>query len=87
MLGGISDNMASLVKLGKYGAINSVDTTAMGYYVIKYLSEPYTLQEVKTKYGQVSKSAEPVVKSEYLSLMKTKKMVLATSWKNQSVLI
>ena len=43
VLDGISDNMASLVQLGKYGNINAADTTTMGYHVIKYLSEPYTL--------------------------------------------
>ena len=45
VLDGISDNMSSLLQLGKYGDINSEDTTTIGYYVIKYLSEPYTLQE------------------------------------------
>ena len=43
VLGGISDNMEFLVQFGKYCAINVVDSTTMGYYVIKYLSEPYTL--------------------------------------------
>ena len=45
LIDGISDNMAPLAQLGKYGAINAVDPTTMIYYVIKYLSEPYTLQE------------------------------------------
>ena len=49
----ISDNLVSLVQLGKYGAINASDPTTMGYYVINYLSEPYTLQEYQTTYGQV----------------------------------
>ena len=40
----ISDNMEYLVQLGKYGAINASDPTTMGYYVIYYLSKPYTLQ-------------------------------------------
>ena len=44
VLDGISDNMAYIVKLGKYGAINAADPTTMGYYVIKYLYEPYKLQ-------------------------------------------
>ena len=42
VLDGISENVASLVQLGKYGAINAADPTTMGYYVIKFLSEPYT---------------------------------------------
>ena len=44
MLGGIGDNMASLVQLGEYGAINAVHPTRTGYSVIKHLSEPYTQQ-------------------------------------------
>ena len=40
----ISDDIASLGQLGKYGAINTADPKTMGSYVIKYLSEPYTLQ-------------------------------------------
>ena len=73
MLDGISENMASLVQLGKYGAINILDTTTMGYYAIKYLSEIYTLQEDQTTYGQVSKAVDILVKTEYLSIMKAKK--------------
>ena len=62
MLDGISDNM-SIVQLGKYGAINASDTTTMGYYGIKYLYEPYTLQWYQTIYGKVIKEGEPVVKA------------------------
>ena len=40
----ISDNMASLVQLGKYGATNASDQKSMGYYVTRYLSESYILQ-------------------------------------------
>ena len=35
----ISDDIASLGQLGKYGAINTADPTTLGYYVITYLSE------------------------------------------------
>ena len=80
MLGGIGDNMASLVQLGIYCAINVGDTTTMGYYVMKYLSKPYKLQEYQTIYRQLSKAGELVFKAEYLSLVKAKTMVLATSW-------
>ena len=36
-LDGISDNMASLVQPGKYGATDTTDTPKMGYYVIKFV--------------------------------------------------
>ena len=35
----ISDNMASLVESGEYGAINTTDTTTNGFYVIMFTSE------------------------------------------------
>ena len=35
VIDGISDNMESLVQLGKYGATNAAYPTTMGYYVIK----------------------------------------------------
>ena len=38
----ISDNMASLVKLGMYGAINTYDTKINGFYVIQFISDAYT---------------------------------------------
>ena len=51
VIDGISENMVSLVQLGKYGATNAADPTKMGYYAIKHLSEPYTLQYNQTTYG------------------------------------
>ena len=48
VLDGISDNMASLVQLGKYDAINAAYPTTTRYYAIKYLSETYALQEDQT---------------------------------------
>ena len=44
VLDGISDNMASLVESGKYGAINTTDTSTNGFYVIVFTSGAYTLQ-------------------------------------------
>ena len=58
VIDGISDNMAYLVQLGRYGAINAADTTTMGDYVIKYLFESYTLQEDQTTDRQVSKEVK-----------------------------
>ena len=71
----ISDDMASLLQLVWYGSINAEHPTIMFYYVIKYLSEIYTLQEYQTISGKVSKSGEPVVKSEYISILESK-----TNW-------
>ena len=43
----ISENMASLVQPGIYGAINSSENTSNGLYVIKLISEAYTLQKIQ----------------------------------------
>ena len=45
VLDGIIDNMASLVESGKYGAINTTDTSTNEFYVIMFTSGAYTLQE------------------------------------------
>ena len=45
VLDGISDNMASLVESGKYGAINTTDTETNLFYVIMFTSEVNTLQD------------------------------------------
>ena len=59
----ISDNMASLAQVGKYGAISAEYPTTIGYNLMKYLPEPYTLQEYQTIYGQVSKAGEFLVEA------------------------
>ena len=70
--------MASLVKTGRYGAINALDTTATGYYDVKYLSNAFKLQEDINTHGHTVKNGELVVKSEQLSIMKKQKMRLPT---------
>ena len=69
VLYGISDNMSELVQNEKYGAINTADTTKMGYYVVKFLSEPKTLQYYKIVDKQLIKAGELIVKAEYLSII------------------
>ena len=44
LLHGISENMASLVQSGKYGAMNTTFPKTIYYYVLKFVSEAYTLQ-------------------------------------------
>ena len=53
--------MESLVQTGKHGAINVEGPTIMGYYVLDYVSDAFTLQEDTTTYMQVSISGELVV--------------------------
>ena len=56
LLDDISEIMASLVKYGNYVAMNTTYSTTMGYYVINFVSEAYTLQEDTTRDGKTSLS-------------------------------
>ena len=49
----ISENMASLIKLGMYGAINKDYTTTNWLYIIPFLPDAYTLQSNATIDWQV----------------------------------
>ena len=74
----VIDDIISKMALGKYGAINEAGPTTIVYYVVKFLSGPYTLQEDQTTDEKISKSGELVFKSEYLIIMKAKKLTLST---------
>ena len=50
---GISDNMALLVESGKYGAINTTNTTTNGFYVIMFPSEECKLHDNTAIYEQI----------------------------------
>ena len=67
--------MESLVESGKYGAINTTDTSTNGFYVIMFTSGAYTLQENTTIDGKIRTADEFVVKAKYLSFMQ-----LDTNW-------
>ena len=67
--------MASLVELGKYGAINTTDTSTNGFYVIMFTSGAYILQENTSIDGQITTSGEFVVKETYLCSMQ-----IDTNW-------
>ena len=68
VLGVISDNMASLVESGTYGAINKTDTSTNSFFIM-LTSGAYTLKENTTIYGQIITAGELVVKSQYLCYM------------------
>ena len=55
--------MTSLVEPGKYGPINTTDTSTIGFYVIIFTSGAYTLQENTTIDGQIITAGEFVVKA------------------------
>ena len=59
--------MDSLVQFGKYDAMKTTPTSTMVYYVIKFVSEAYTLQDVTTRDGKIISDNQLVVKAHYLS--------------------
>ena len=67
--------MASFVQSGKYGTMNTTCKSTMGYYVIKFVSEAYTLQEDITRNRKIIPDGELVSKVQYLSCMQVK-----TNW-------
>ena len=78
--------MTSLVKFGKYGATNTTGTSKMGYYVIKSVSEAYTLKYDTTCDGQIISSGELVVKSQYLRFMQEIPIGVGRRKKQQQVI-
>ena len=53
-------NMSLIIMEGKYCAIDTDDSSCHGYYIIKFSSSPYTLQEDLIIDGQVIYSGEMV---------------------------
>jgi len=45
VLGAMEARMSPMIREGEVGAIGTADEATMGYYVGKWLSKPYTLQE------------------------------------------
>ena len=67
--------MTSLVESGKYGAINTTDTTTSGFYVIMFKSGSYKIQENTTIDGQIITAGELAVKAQYLCFLQVE-----TNW-------
>ena len=61
--------MASLLESVKYVAINTTDMTTNGFYVIKFISEAYTLQDNTTIYGQIITVGKLVAKAQNICYM------------------
>ena len=58
-------NMYSIIIGVNYGDIDDDDSTCHGYYIIRFSSFPYTLQEYFNIYGQVIYSDEMVCEGTY----------------------
>ena len=67
--------MASLFESGKYGDINTTDTSTNGFYFIMFTSGAYRLQENTTIDGQIITAGGLVVKAKYICSMQ-----IDTNW-------
>ena len=67
----ISENISSLVQNGKYGLVNTTDPAMPGYYVVKFISEPYMLQLHKIVNKQVMNYGYIIVNAVYLIMIKS----------------
>ena len=56
---------------GKFVYINTSDKTAMGYYMIKFTSEAYKLQEETMCDGKICTAFELVIEAQYMNCMQS----------------
>ena len=74
--------MTSLVQPGKYGVTNTDDKRINGFYVIKFISEVYTLKNNTTIDGKIISAGELFVNAKYLCSMQENSNWY---WKQQSM--
>ena len=65
--------MTSFFQSSKYSAINTEDPTIMGYYIVKYVSEAFALNEYIINDRKVSSTVELALQAEYLGILKANK--------------
>ena len=79
--------MDALVKKMQYGTINKTDSRKMGYYVINFFSEAYTLQEDTTCDEKIITAGELFFRSKYLICMKYKQSDNGKKKRNKKMLL
>ena len=47
-----------MLQTGKYGTINASDTTTLGYYIVNYVSDTFTVQGEITTDGKADNAGE-----------------------------
>lgn len=67
ILTSIASNIASTIAESSYGAVNTEDPQTDGYYIVKFISSPYTLQNDVVVNGDRISSGMLVCDAEYLS--------------------
>jgi hypothetical protein len=80
VLGAIEARMSLMVREGEMEAIGTADKAALGYYIVKWLSDPYTLQE-ETAEGMSGMIGAGTIVADVLYFNRVER---ATHWYTQS---
>eukprot|EP00957_Ditylum_brightwellii_P113269 8636896-Ditylum_brightwellii.AAC.1 len=64
---GIADSMSAIVNGNNFGAVNTSDPKTEGFYIVKFASLPYTLQENLEVDNGLIKEGLLVCEAEYMS--------------------
>jgi hypothetical protein len=67
ILSSIASNIAATITERSYGAVNTIDPNTQGFYIVKFMSTPYSLQQDMNVNGDCISSGELVCDAEYLS--------------------
>eukprot|EP00957_Ditylum_brightwellii_P002029 156295-Ditylum_brightwellii.AAC.1 len=67
LIQGIADNMGAMVNDNNFGAVDTSDPNTEGFYIVKFTSLYYTLQENIEVDNDLIKEESLVCEAEYMS--------------------
>ena len=67
VLNALEAHVLLMMCIGEVGAVGTMDAAAMGYYKVKWLSEPYTLQEETVGMASLIGTGKMVAKAVYFN--------------------
>ena len=67
VLNALEVRVSLMMRSGEVGAVGTTDPAMMGYYMVKWLSEPYTLQEETVGMASLIGTGKMVAKAVYLN--------------------
>jgi len=67
VLNALEARVLLMMCIGEVGAVGTMDAAAMGYYMVKWLSEPYTLQEETVGMASLIGTGKMVAKAVYFN--------------------
>jgi len=67
VLNALEARVSLMMRIGEVGAVGTTDAAVMGYYMVKWLSEPYTLQEEKGGMASLIGTGNMVAKAVYFN--------------------